>query len=445
MLLRFSLALHCLNYSFAVRPSALAQRLDEADGRSCCENVIDSMGWAVQGVRQFGAQLLRPGTDVAEATNILLHLVVGRRISVSTAFSGVGTPELSIRLLASALNSHTGATVPLLIEYLFGIEKRESCQEELLHLYDGPQCLFADQIGFICDGSRVKDDSPPAFVRKVVFESRVFDSLWCIRHGDTCVCRRADLHIAGTPCTDFSSMNSKRKLLSGNKNRYYFAWVRHRRHLREPTWVHENVVSFGGSHLEDDLGELYFIFRVVVCSTALGWASRRKRQFCIGVLKPLFTTLSRSPSTLPYTLADLEEFIRDTFGRSFRYGLLDYCDAPSDEFADELVWARSRPQSLAHPSNITPGTQPPPTGSPEEALIVEEHKRLLHNLGLGMKLFDLGQTPYDVYVAPVAAVLVMPTICHHSGLLWICSLRRWMTANEMLAGMGFPISPSLGR
>ena len=431
----------------------MSQRVDD-ENLHCCVDVVDSMSWALQGVNRFAASLLRGSSSTAsekadEAKQLLLHIVSGRSLTISSAFSGIGTPELSARLLVSALNSHIsslfGTHVPMTVKSVWGIEKRASCQEELLHMEGGPACLFEDQAGFIDIGwSRITARSSVSFVRNLILHGRVLPSGWCLRHGDQCYCLRADLHVAGTPCTDFSSMNSKRKLIHGSKNKLWYAWVRHRRVLMEPVWLHENVVQFGLDHLNNDLGDLYFVFRIVVCSLALGWPSRRKRQFAVGILKTMFSTIARAPSVSPYDFEHLESFVRDIFRRRFRYTLLQYCQATNEDIADEVGWARGRALSVARVGNVTVTD----VDGAEGALIIKEHERLLHNLALGLRVFDVGQTPPDDEdSAPPSACAgeILPTICHHGGLLWVASLNRWMTASEMLIGMGFPILPSLGR
>lgn len=382
-----------------VRPSLLLQRLDDED-LHCCVDVVDSMSWAVQGVQRFATSLLRSGissggttSDRAnEAMQVLLQIVSGRSLTLSSAFSGIATPELSARLLVSALNSHTSAPRPMTVTSIFAIEKRESCQEELLHMEHGPTCLFRDQTEFIgIDWSQITSSSSVDFVRSLILKGRVSANGWCIRHGHQCPCLKAHLHIAGTPCVDFSAMNSKRKQISGDKNKLWYAWVCHRRALMEPVWLHENVVQFGLEHLEKDLGDLYFVFRIALCSLALGWPSRRKRQFTVGILKSLFSTLVRAPSAWPYDFEHLESFVRDIFGRRFTYSMLEYCQAAPEEIAGEIEWARGRPLSLATIRGATDGD----VGGAEGALIVEEHKRLVRNLAMGLRVFDVGQTPPD--------------------------------------------------
>jgi hypothetical protein len=58
-----------------------------------------------------------------------------------------------------------------------------------------------------------------------------------------------------------------------------------------------------------------------------------------------------------------------------------------------------------------------------------------------MTLWGLGQTPPDR--RPGSALHLLPTIIRNTGILWHDGKRRWLTASEMLAAMGFPISRSL--
>ena len=92
---------------------------------------------------------------------------------------------------------------------------------------------------------------------------------------------------------------------------------------------------------------------------------------------------------------------------------------PDDEFESELEWARNRSLSRARLGGASP------TGSPAEgALIAKEFERLKHCAWLGLSVFDLGQTAPDTGGGSAMHGDIMPTICHHSGLLWHSQVAR---------------------
>ena len=45
------------------------------------------------------------------------------------------------------------------------------------------------------------------------------------------------------------------------------------------------MLHFGIATLVSELGDLYIIVRIVIDPVVLGWATRRRRQFCVGMLR----------------------------------------------------------------------------------------------------------------------------------------------------------------
>lgn len=253
----------------------------------------------------------------------MLQHVQGRHLSISTAFSGVLTPELSLRLWCSATDAfckanhahHGGMT----LRPVFAVEKARQCQEEILGQHDEhtPEHVFDDQFSFIQEDARkfcdIKPTPSASSIRERILGATCNSGAWCVRHGKCCVAERAHIHVAGSHCTDHSTMNQNRQGLDGDKNKFFWAWSRHRLKLLEPCWVHENVKAFGVEPLVQDLGSAYDIVRIVLCSTALGWASRRVRQFVVGIHKGF---RNQFPQPLPHAgLNQLEGFVYAFFGR----------------------------------------------------------------------------------------------------------------------------------
>jgi hypothetical protein len=207
------------------------------------------------------------------------------------------------------------------------------------------------------------------------------DSAWCLRHGRVCRSPVCEIETGGTPCQDFSALNQARAGLDGSRNVFYWTWVRLRRHRQELCWLHENVIAFGAKTLQDDLGDLYVIVMVVVCPTMLGWSSRRKRQFSVGIHKrilplPMCTFLGEL-----YSLETLEAFIRVVFFRRCCFSHDSYLlDDPliADELYNERVWAFNRGRN--HPDVTTPADARAGDDVPSvfvECLNASERARLL--------------------------------------------------------------------
>ena len=88
------------------------------------------------------------------------------------------------------------------------------------------------------------------------------------------------IHIAGTPCTDFSLRGSQDGA-DGVTIVYLYAWAAQRRDLQEEYVVQENVVQFEIELLDDLLGDLYHIDAVVTDPTSTGWPVNRTRRYII--------------------------------------------------------------------------------------------------------------------------------------------------------------------
>ena len=218
--------------------------------------MYEAAAWAPHALRKLAE------SDVlgSRGAQFLLQYSEGRTITLSKAFFGVLTPELGARLWVNALssfNSGSSPRRPMTFELLFAIEWNTACQEEILNSLPAdivPTCLFGDQLGFIPQdvATAVADQSrEPSWVRRALLDCMTLPRCWCLRHGRSCEARTADVNIAGT-CTDHSTMNYQLSGMDGSKNRFYWAWVRHRRAHLQAVFIHENVVAFGVHQLEQD-------------------------------------------------------------------------------------------------------------------------------------------------------------------------------------------------
>lgn len=153
---------------------------------------------------------------------------------------------------------------------------------------DCPKHLYTDIMEFLPRRVRKfveRSSTSTREAKTAILTCTPLGSAWCQKHGQVCVATICDVEIAGTPCQDHSGLNLHRQNFEGGRAVFYWAWVVLRRTRREKAWIHENVPQFGLENLRQDLGDLYIIIRIVLSPTALGWASKRRRQFCVGVLK----------------------------------------------------------------------------------------------------------------------------------------------------------------
>ena len=129
---------------------------------------------------------------------------------------------------------------------MYAIEWLRPSREELLRAEVPPQCLFGDIHSFI-------DSRVFRCVLNLDLEKLAFDQLqtlvWkqglvqiegsCLVCNGCCRLRRADDHMAGTPCTDWSHMG-KRMGAVGAAMLAFMLWVVHRALIQEDVVIQDS-------------------------------------------------------------------------------------------------------------------------------------------------------------------------------------------------------------
>ena len=113
-----------------------------------------------------------------------------------------------------------------------------------------------------------------------------------MRNGAWCKLPYSDLHRAGSPCVEFSSMG-KGLRVAGRTAKVFYVWIAMCRTLKFKILLHENVDRIGDAELKELLGDLYIIIRIVVDSPEQGWPTRRKRQICVLILREWIVVYAR--------------------------------------------------------------------------------------------------------------------------------------------------------
>ena len=93
-----------------------------------------------------------------------------------------------------------------------------------------------------------------------------------------------ELHIAGPPCIDYSSMGRQRRE-NGPTAIVFLLWTRAVRDQHPLVVVFENVVRFPITMLQLLLGDLYHIDHVVLDAIMTGGPCRRRRLYCVLTLR----------------------------------------------------------------------------------------------------------------------------------------------------------------
>ena len=110
----------------------------------------------------------------------------------------------------------------------------------------------------------------------------------CIKHNIVCEMYTAELHIAGSPCTDWSNFGCH-NTIEGKTDIDWLAWIGLRVKLQEAQIQMANVIPVDINLVMDFLGHLYNVEYTDVSSEQFGWPVRRPRKYI--VLKHKWKTL----------------------------------------------------------------------------------------------------------------------------------------------------------
>ncbi len=250
-------------------------RLGSALPRGASEDLAGSMRWCRNALSRLCRHLGAKELCLRLATGFSAYTNGTGCITTSSAFSGIGTPEFADACIAKTLVGFiqaewqsTWGPTPQCPSFVaeFAIDKSLSCQEELLSSGDHtPRHLFGDISGFCPADCRemygLVKGRPMEQNPDVLRQALCFDHLPNLRHhcvacGGPCLLLKCDLHTAGSPCTDHSSLGKGAKFKGANA-RHFFLWAGLCRRLQHRVIVHENVVLFGDLELRDALGDLH--------------------------------------------------------------------------------------------------------------------------------------------------------------------------------------------
>jgi len=197
-----------------------------ADAFAWPDDVLDTV------VAHFGDEVLSRAALAADG------------LSLSTSFSGIGAPEHAHDALCKALALRSGKTIRQ--HHLFAIDWNAGCRTELAQCPSPPQCIFGDIHGWLHARvqskvvAQLKSFTLEQLMAIVTHANGLATTCYCHQHQTECPLRMATIHVAGPPCTDWSSFGSR--LGEGGKTALALAiWIGHRLKLREPIIIHENV------------------------------------------------------------------------------------------------------------------------------------------------------------------------------------------------------------
>ena len=287
----------------------------------------------------------------------------GRSLTMSSAYSGIGTIEQSSHQICHNLSSTSGCG-PHTIHSTWALEKDEVCKAELVSYFDelgGDTCVFGNLKELIPESwwpdlgfGPTADELTPTqlYAKRLHHATLVLESRACAAHtGCNCKLGQSDLHIAGTTCVDHSSYGS----CTGDEGRnvivfFFLIWAALMRQLLPPIIIHENVTGFGTGALQEVFGDVYVVCGSNACSSLMGYPIRRKRQMCILVLKrwiyPQLRAAGMSTSCNPVDvqhLVNLQATLDALSARPCHLSFTDFIVAtPEEQHAEIREAARRR-------------------------------------------------------------------------------------------------------
>ncbi len=360
--------------------------------------------------------------------------------SMSTAFSGIGSPEHAMGSILRHLGSGS-------VKHLYGIEIFQESRRELFCLPTPHGCLFDDVNRFWNVDHDVDDTWSCDELTQLI---RGGDAVvtgpgggWCCTHqSTTCCLKPASLHIGGTPCPDWSTQGVREGEF-GDDLLATLAWVAMRYQLEDDLWLNENVSLFP---VEIILAALFSKYLIMTCIVKVEqfWAARRHRRLTFGVLKTKFVVK-----------VQWDRFC-SSYRRKGAATWADFCIADGSELASELRWARRRKKSLYRKRDehlqALAVNDPRCQADPEvlDRILELKHKSdftdaltwwELHNIDKYLEFlehevpFEVGQAADDwpMYgTAKILPCLIAGMQMCFSALHW-----RWLTPKEVLLAQGF--------
>ena len=222
------------------------------------------------------------------------------------------------------------------------------------------------------------------------------------------------MHIAGTPCVDFS-LKGKQLQLRGQATGHLFVWLGQRLRLQEPLIIQENVPQFDPAIINDILGHLYTQDSIVLDPYELGWPIARRRRCTI----PRHRGKS-GPAAAPLNMLSklfLSEPLIET--REGEPAWDPFFVAGCSELRGELLWAASRPQTSWSGSTSSESLDPRDTTTFMSTLTSTEQKYLCEYRALpnaSGQIYQLNQNPSAV--ATMSSDKKMLTLIKNAGVLW---------------------------
>ena len=223
----------------------------------------------------------------------------------------------------------------------------------------------------------------------------------------------ADVHLAGTPCTDFSTRGALQGL-QGRTTAFLMCWIAQRLNLEDSYIIQENVVGFATELLQQTMGSMYHIDQAIFNPVDYGWGVARKRKYTI-MRHKLKTGAFSQPLN-----AFSRIFVLDPPPAPDHVPMWDmYFVSGPRALREELLWACGRPNSSwqGQPQDLNPADCSEhgvfwQVLTDTEKQFLEEYKSKTPG-----QMYQLNQNPS--FTATTSENTHMFTIIKNAGLLWL--------------------------
>ena len=357
------------------------------------------------------------------------------RLSLSTAFSGVCAPSVSIHILREGLrysgfSDRIGDSLDF--EYRFAIEKSHECQLELSLLPTPPQCLVPTMEDLLTPTTKsiIRSFGPKPTLEQLA--SAVLGrpgalnlNVPCVFHKDDCTACKLTwsfLHVGGSPCTDFSSQGG-RQGLAGPTTLSLVIWLGLIKELGFFCVIAENVKPFPTWMFEVYL-PMYELSVCLLNNTQFATPVSRGRKYSVMTLK--------TTARLARPVSDLVSVFRSERGDAYTWRSLML--ASRGELEAELAWATSRTGAASGGRQLS--CDDPSAFEATLTAHEADHLSRFHSKIRGVA-YSLSQDADTRFCWGREDIL--QTIFCGCHMLWSDVDRRWLTGRELLACQGFPV------
>ena len=274
------------------------------------------LGWPRRVVEELRKSSTLDGVLTRPVLDTLIeHLLAG--VDVTTAYSGLGMPEMAAHLIECELRRIWCGPVQLAgFRFAEAWDIKPTAQDILVKLRPGPACVYGPleealgSAGASLDTllpSPAKGEKSTEATREGNWDTAVEamlelegTNLWrsgrrclCLVHGKKCVVdfsRPSEgsplrVHIAGVICKDFSPANSRKPGFFGPSAKPFLAWALRRRQSREDVIITECTAGQQMMGVLALLGPFYEVHSMVLGPEDGFWPCTRRRKWTVMILR----------------------------------------------------------------------------------------------------------------------------------------------------------------